>query len=118
MIELNKTINWKPAHTGEKRFGNWLENLQDWNLSRSRFWGIPLPIWRTDDGLLEKCIGSIEELRQEIEKANAALQLSQVAPSDLHRPFIDDVILVSMDGRAMRRETDLIDVWFDSGSSV
>jgi len=116
MIELNKTINWKPAHTGEKRFGNWLENLQDWNLSRSRFWGIPLPIWRTDDGLLEKCIGSIEELRQEIEKANAALQLSQVAPSDLHRPFIDDVILVSMDGRAMRRETDLIDVWFDSGS--
>ncbi|HXR80506.1 MAG TPA: class I tRNA ligase family protein, partial [Saprospiraceae bacterium] len=116
MIELNKTINWKPAHTGEKRFGNWLENLQDWNLSRSRFWGIPLPIWRTDDGLLEKCIGSIDELRQEIEKANKALNLSQVPPSDLHRPFIDEVVLVSVDGRAMRRETDLIDVWFDSGS--
>ena len=116
MIELNKTINWKPAHTGEKRFGNWLENLQDWNLSRSRFWGIPLPIWRTDDGLLEKCIGSIDELRQEIEKANKALNLSQVTPADLHRPFIDEVVLVSADGRAMRRETDLIDVWFDSGS--
>jgi len=116
MIELNKTINWKPAHTGEKRFGNWLENLQDWNLSRSRFWGIPLPIWRTDDGLLEKCIGSIGELKQEIEKANEALNLKQTAPDDIHRPFIDDVVLVSVDGRAMRRETDLIDVWFDSGS--
>ncbi|HEX5111527.1 MAG TPA: isoleucine--tRNA ligase [Saprospiraceae bacterium] len=116
MIELNQTINWKPAHTGEKRFGNWLENLQDWNLSRSRFWGIPLPIWRTDDGLLEKCIGSIEELKKEIEQANQSLNLKQVAPNDLHRPYIDDVVLVSSDGRAMRRETDLIDVWFDSGS--
>jgi isoleucyl-tRNA synthetase len=116
MIELNKTINWKPAHTGEKRFGNWLENLQDWNLSRSRFWGIPLPIWRTDDGLVEKCIGSIDELKQEIEKANEALKLTQIVPADIHRPFIDDVVLVSADGRAMRRETDLIDVWFDSGS--
>jgi isoleucyl-tRNA synthetase len=116
MIELNKTINWKPAHTGEKRFGNWLENLQDWNLSRSRFWGIPLPIWRTEDGLLEKCIGSIDELKNEIEQANRSLNLQQVAPNDLHRPYIDDVVLVSADGRAMRRETDLIDVWFDSGS--
>lgn len=116
MIELNNTINWKPAHTGEKRFGNWLENLQDWNLSRSRFWGIPLPIWRTEDGLIEKCIGSIDELKEEIEKANQSLNLKQTVPSDLHRPFIDDVVLVSMDGRAMRRETDLIDVWFDSGS--
>lgn len=116
MIELNQTINWKPAHTGEKRFGNWLENLQDWNLSRSRFWGIPLPIWRTEDGLLEKCIGSIEELKKEIEAANQSLHLSQNVPPDLHRPYIDDVILVSMDGRPMRREADLIDVWFDSGS--
>jgi isoleucyl-tRNA synthetase len=116
MIELNNTINWKPAHTGEKRFGNWLENLQDWNLSRSRFWGIPLPIWRTEDGLLEKCIGSIEQLATEIETANAVLNLSQRVPNDLHRPFIDDVVLVSMDGRVMRREADLIDVWFDSGS--
>ncbi|HJW29667.1 MAG TPA: class I tRNA ligase family protein, partial [Saprospiraceae bacterium] len=116
MIELNQTINWKPAHTGEKRFGNWLENLQDWNLSRSRFWGIPLPIWRTEDGLLEKCIGSIDELKQEIEAANQALHLAQIIPPDLHRPYIDDIVLVSMDGRIMRRETDLIDVWFDSGS--
>jgi isoleucyl-tRNA synthetase len=116
MIELNKSINWKPAHTGEKRFGNWLENLQDWNLSRSRFWGIPLPIWRTADGNHEKCIGSIDELRKEIEKANQALGLSQSVPSDLHRPFIDEVVLVSPDGIAMQRESDLIDVWFDSGS--
>jgi isoleucyl-tRNA synthetase len=116
MIELNQTINWKPAHTGEKRFGNWLENLQDWNLSRSRFWGIPLPIWRTDDGLLEKCIGSVEQLHKEIEEANAALGLQQTSPPDMHRPFIDDIVLVSRDGRAMRRETDLIDVWFDSGA--
>ena len=116
MIELNKTINWKPAHTGEKRFGNWLENLQDWNLSRSRFWGIPLPIWRTEDGAQEKCIGSIADLAKEIEAANDALELNQPVPTDLHRPFIDDVVLVSSDGKIMKRETDLIDVWFDSGA--
>ncbi|MEL6389207.1 MAG: isoleucine--tRNA ligase [Bacteroidota bacterium] len=116
MVELNKTINWKPAATGEKRFGNWLENLQDWNLSRSRFWGIPLPIWRTEDGQEEVCIGSIEQLHEEIAKANGALSLSQETPADLHKPYIDDVILVSSDGREMKRETDLIDVWFDSGS--
>lgn len=116
MIELNKTINWTPAHTGEKRFGHWLENLQDWNLSRSRFWGIPLPIWRSKDGDEEICIGSIEELKTEIEKANNKLNLSQNVPSDLHRPFIDEIILVSDSGKEMRRESDLIDVWFDSGS--
>ncbi|MCL4118775.1 UNVERIFIED_CONTAM: hypothetical protein GTU68_015934 [Idotea baltica] len=106
MVELNNTINWKPAHTGEKRFGNWLENLQDWNLSRSRFWGIPLPIWRTAEGNEALCIGSVAELKEEIEKV----------PQDLHKPYIDDVILVSKDGIEMRRESDLIDVWFDSGS--
>lgn len=116
MIELNKQINWKPAHTGEKRFGNWLENLQDWNLSRSRFWGIPLPIWRTEDGEEAKCIGSIDQLREEIAGANAKLGLNQEVPSDLHKPYIDDVVLVSESGREMRRESDLIDVWFDSGS--
>lgn len=116
MIELNKTINWKPKSTGEGRFGKWLENLQDWNLSRSRYWGIPLPIWRTKDGTQEKCIGSIEELRQEIEKANAAFGESQNVPADLHRPYIDDVVLVSETGERMYRELDLIDVWFDSGS--
>ncbi len=116
MIELNKTINWKPAHTGEKRFGNWLENLNDWNLSRSRYWGIPLPIWRTEDALEEKCISSIEELSLEIALANETLGLSQSVPSDMHRPYIDEVILVSKSGQAMRRELDLIDVWFDSGS--
>ena len=116
MIELNKTINWKPAHTGEKRFGNWLENLQDWNLSRSRYWGIPLPIWRTEDNSDEICIGSMDELKVEIEKANKSLGLSQVMPPDLHRPYIDDIVLVSDDGQKMTRELDLIDVWFDSGS--
>ena len=116
MVELNKQINWKPEHTGTKRFGNWLENLQDWNLSRSRFWGIPLPIWRNEDGTAEKCIGSEKELKEEIEKANAALGLSQEVPKDFHRPYIDDVVLVSDSGEAMRRELDLIDVWFDSGS--
>lgn len=116
MVALNKTINWKPPHTGEKRFGNWLENLQDWNLSRSRFWGTPLPIWRTEDGLTEICIGSIEELSNEITKANKVLGLDQKVPEDLHKPYIDRVVLVSDDGREMRREADLIDVWFDSGA--
>lgn len=116
MFELNSTINWKPASTGEGRFGKWLENLQDWNLSRSRYWGIPLPIWRTEDGVQEKCIGSIEELNVELEKANKALGLQQKVPDDLHRPFIDEITLVTDDGRPMRRELDLIDVWFDSGS--
>jgi isoleucyl-tRNA synthetase len=116
MSELNDTINWKPAHTGEKRFGNWLENLNDWNLSRSRFWGTPLPIWRTDDGSQEICIGSIKELHAEIDKANAALSLEQNYPEDLHRPYIDKVTLVSSTGKPMKRELDLIDVWFDSGS--
>ncbi|MEE9437581.1 MAG: isoleucine--tRNA ligase [Saprospiraceae bacterium] len=116
LIELNKTINWKPSHTGEKRFGNWLENLQDWNLSRSRYWGIPLPLWRTEDNNDEICIGSIEELKNEIEKANNALGLSQEVPKDMHRPYIDSVILVSDNGQKMTRELDLIDVWFDSGS--
>jgi isoleucyl-tRNA synthetase len=123
MQELNNTINWKPKSTGEGRFGKWLENLQDWNLSRSRFWGIPLPIWRTkvdpeDSGenTAQLCIGSIEELGKEIAKANAALGLNQVVPKDMHRPYIDDVILVADDGRAMTRELDLIDVWFDSGA--
>ncbi len=116
MFELNKTINWKPASTGEGRFGKWLENLQDWNLSRSRFWGIPLPIWRTEDGKQEKCIGSIPELEREVAKANEALGLNQAVPKDIHRPYIDDVILVSDDGQEMKRELDLIDVWFDSGS--
>ena len=116
MSELNNSINWKPKSTGEGRFGKWLENLQDWNLSRSRYWGIPLPIWRNEDGTQEICIGSIEELGQEIEKANKALGLSQDVPQDLHRPYIDDVILVDANGAAMKRELDLIDVWFDSGS--
>jgi isoleucyl-tRNA synthetase len=115
MAELNDTINWQPKSTGEGRFGNWLKNAQDWNLSRSRYWGIPLPIWRSADGE-EKCIGSIGELSQEIEKANQALGLQQVTPEDLHRPFIDDVVLVSKSGKRMTREADLIDVWFDSGS--
>jgi isoleucyl-tRNA synthetase len=116
MAELNRTINWKPAHTGTGRFGSWLENLQDWNLSRSRYWGIPLPIWRTEDGEQEKCIGSIAELHNEIDRANKALGLKQSYPPDLHRPYIDAVILVSDTGLQMRRELDLIDVWFDSGS--
>ena len=116
MYELNKTINWKPASTGEGRFGKWLENLQDWNLSRSRFWGIPLPIWRTADGETAKCIGSLEELEKEINTANNKLGLQQNMPKELHRPYIDEVVLVSEDGKEMKRELDLIDVWFDSGS--
>lgn len=116
MYELNQSINWKPASTGEGRFGKWLENLQDWNLSRSRYWGIPLPIWRSEDGSEELCIGSMGQLQTEIEKANRALGLNQTLPEDLHRPFIDEVVLVSDRGTTLRRELDLIDVWFDSGS--
>ena len=116
MVELNKTINWKPESTGTGRFGNWLENVQDWNLSRSRYWGIPLPIWRTKDTTVEKCIGSVAELKAEITQANSVLGLQQDCPADLHRPYIDDVVLVSADGEPMYRELDLIDVWFDSGS--
>jgi isoleucyl-tRNA synthetase len=116
MVELNKTINWKPAHTGEKRFGNWLENVQDWNLSRSRFWGIPLPIWRTADGAEALCIGSLDQLQSEIDKANNAFGLQQQLPPDLHKPYIDNIVLASSKGEKMERENDLIDVWFDSGS--
>ena len=123
MIELNKTINWKPEATGTGRFGNWLENIVDWNLSRSRYWGTPLPIWRTEDGKEEICIGSVEELRAEIEKSIAAGFMTEnpyksddYKAFDLHRPYIDGVILVSPTGRKMMRETDLIDVWFDSGA--
>ncbi len=120
MIELNKTINWKPEATGTGRFGNWLENIVDWNLSRSRYWGTPLPIWRTEDGKEEKCIGSVDELRKEIDKAVAAGVMKDNPYAgkdfDLHRPYIDDVVLVSDSGKPMRREPDLIDVWFDSGA--
>ena len=119
MVELNKTINWKPKSTGEGRFGNWLENLVDWNLSRSRYWGTPLPIWRTEDGSEECCIGSVAELMAEVEKANQVLGLQQQINAenlDLHRPYVDDIVLVSASGQAMRREADLIDVWFDSGA--
>lgn len=131
MIELNDTINWKPASTGSGRFGKWLENLVDWNLSRSRYWGTPLPIWRTEDSSVELCIGSVEELMREIEKAVKAGVMDKnpyegfVAGDyssgnydkiDLHRPYVDDIILVSDDGRPMYRESDLIDVWFDSGA--
>jgi len=121
MVELNKTIQWKPASTGEGRFGNWLENMVDWNLSRSRFWGTPLPIWRTEDGEEEKCIGSIRELLDEIEKAkkvfgekiNAGINKEAL---DLHKPFVDGIILVSPQGKKMERIPDLVDVWFDSGA--
>ena len=123
MIELNKTINWKPEATGSGRFGNWLENLVDWNLSRSRYWGTPLPIWRTEDGKEEICIGSVEELRNEIEKSIKAGFMKEnpyasddYTQFDLHRPYIDSVVLVSNSGKKMFREPDLIDVWFDSGA--
>ena len=117
LVELNKTINWKPESTGTGRFGNWLENLVDWNLSRSRYWGTPLPIWRTEDGSEEKCIGSINELRIEIKKsANAGFMDAAFEINDMHRPFVDDVVLLSASGKKMFREPDLIDVWFDSGA--
>lgn len=131
MIELNNTINWKPQSTGTGRFGKWLENLQDWNLSRSRYWGTPLPIWRTEDGKEEKCIGSVKELYAEMQKALEAgvmtdlpwkgLNLKEYKELDykqidLHRPYVDNIVLVSESGRPMKRETDLIDVWFDSGA--
>ena len=122
MVELNKTINWKPKSTGEGRFGNWLENVVDWNLSRSRYWGTPLPIWRTEDGGEEICIGSIEELNAGIRKAGEVLG-GDVNKSylhegilDLHKPYVDDIILVSKSGKPMKRVPDLIDVWFDSGA--
>ncbi|MFM7400590.1 MAG: class I tRNA ligase family protein, partial [Bacteroidota bacterium] len=113
---VRQTGSGTPESTGSGRFGQWLENLQDWNLSRSRYWGVPLPVWRTEDGEEEICIGSVEELRACIEAANTQLGLSQQAPADLHRPYIDEVVLVSPSGKPMRRELDLIDVWFDSGA--
>ncbi len=122
MVELNKTINWKPATTGTGRFGNWLENMVDWNLSRSRYWGTPLPIWRTEDGEQEKCIGTINELNNEISKAAKILggetnrHYLHQGILDLHKPYVDDIILVSEDGKPMKRVADLVDVWFDSGA--
>ncbi len=130
MVELNKTINWKPEATGTGRFGNWLENLVDWNLSRSRYWGTPLPIWRSEDGSEELCIGSVEELKANMkeslasavptaeQKTNMQSYLSALenGTADMHRPYVDEVVLVSATGKAMFRETDLIDVWFDSGA--
>jgi len=131
LIELNNTINWKPQSTGSGRFGRWLENLQDWNLSRSRYWGTPLPIWRTEDGKEEICVGSLKELYDEMKKSVKAgfmeklpwndfsvgnLSKENYDKIDLHRPYVDNIVLVSPSGKPMKRETDLIDVWFDSGA--
>ena len=122
MVELNKTINWKPKSTGEGRFGNWLENMVDWNLSRSRFWGTPLPIWRTEDGSEELCVGSILELNEGIRHAATILggdtnaSFLENGIQDLHKPYVDEVILVSATGKPMKRVPDLVDVWFDSGA--
>ena len=131
MVELNKEINWKPKATGEGRFANWLENVNDWNLSRSRYWGIPLPIWRSEDLKEEKIIGSVEELYNEIEKSILKgfmaenpfkgfeignMSEDNYAKIDLHKNIVDKIILVSDSGKPMKRESDLIDVWFDSGA--
>jgi isoleucyl-tRNA synthetase len=119
LVALNKTINWKPKSTGEGRFGNWLENMVDWNLSRSRFWGTALPIWKTEDGNEEKCIGSVPQLKEEAAKADKALgtnNAKMMADLDLHKPYVDDIVLVSNSGKPMKRVPDLIDVWFDSGA--
>ena len=122
MVELNKTINWKPRSTGEGRFGNWLENMVDWNLSRSRFWGTPLPVWRTEDGSEECCIGSVKELNEGLRKAaeilggDTNLQFLASGIQDLHKPYVDDVVLISPSGKPMKRVSDLVDVWFDSGA--
>ncbi len=131
LIALNKTITWKPESTGTGRFGNWLENLQDWNLSRSRYWGIPLPIWRTEDGSEELCIGSLKQLKEEIARSvqagilpadpYASFKVDEMSDAnydrvDIHRPYVDNIVLVSPGGKPMHRETDLIDVWFDSGA--
>jgi len=118
LVELNKTINWKPESTGTGRFGNWLENLVDWNLSRSRYWGTPLPIWRTEEGDEEICIGSVAQLQTEVDNAVSAgfMAPMSVKALDLHRPYVDNIVLVSKSGKPMRREPDLIDVWFDSGA--